>query len=309
MPRSVAHAALIAGTVVAVGAGVLVAAASVAAKGAAIPAGNLVQNPGAEANRGGDYVTARIAPNGWTKGAGDGIQVLRYGAHGYNPTREVGVAIGGGANFFQGGYPSSSGTAFQLLDVSGAAPEVDSGGVKACLSAYLGGFRTDPSWARIDVEFLDADEGRLGQLRVGPVTRGHRKDATTLVRRAAQRAVPRNTRQLRVVIVVQGPNLVNRGMADNISVALTRGACEPVLAVRCQGGALVATVTPSAIARPQRVTFRVRGARGSKQVVRARAPFSARIPMSGLTGQLTVAAVVNQAGSGPITLTRKSRRC
>jgi hypothetical protein len=296
---------------------VLVSAGPGAAGPTAIPAGNLVTNPGAEANAGGDGHIRNIAPNGWTKGEdakprAAPIQIVRYGdaSKVHYPTPADSRAIGGGRSFFAGGYPSAVSTAFQMIDVASAAPEIDGGGVKACLAAYLGGFRTDAGRARVTVEFLDEGEARLGQVQAGPVTQGHRKGVTAMLRRAAQSAVPRNTRQLRVTVTAEGgASSSNYGYADNISVALTNGACEPVLTVRCQGGALVATVTPSDIARAQRVRFAVRAAKGSKQAAASRAPFSARIPMTGLTGRLTVAATVTQAGSAPVVLTTTSRRC
>lgn len=315
MRRPIVGAALAAGAVVVAGVVGLVDATAVSAKQAAVPAGNLVRNPGGEANVGGKYITTNIAPNGWTKGEGDrestrGIQVIRYGAHAYNPDRKVAAAIGGGTSYFGGGYPSRISRGFQTIDVSAAASEIDAGGLKACLAASLGGFRSQPGTARVDLAFLAEEDSSLGQLRVGPVTRGHRRDATTLLRRSAQAAVPQNTRQLRVEITMEsGGGPTNYGSADNISVALTRGACEPVLAVRCLRGALVATVSPSEIARTQRVRFQVRGAKGRKQANDARAPYSARFPMAGLTGRLTVTATVTQMGSGPIVLTKKSRRC
>ncbi|HUG64269.1 MAG TPA: hypothetical protein VMK83_03550 [Gaiellaceae bacterium] len=311
--RSIAVAATL-GLVV-IGSVVLAAAGPGAAEQQAIPAGNLVKNPGGEANLGGDFHTRNIAPNGWTKGEGakpygNPIQVIRYGPDSRYPDVAVARAIGGGRSFFGGGYPSTLSTSFQTIAVSGAASEIDGGGVKACLSAYLGGYRDQPGRARVTVEFLGEDEARLGQVQAGPVVQSHRKAVTTLLRRAVQSAVPRNTRQLRVTITAEsGGSSSNYGYADNISVALTRGACEPVLAVRCTGGALVATVTPSDIARTQRVRFQVRGPKGSRVVNDARAPYSARVPMTGLTGRLTVAATVTQAGSGPIVLTKKSRRC
>jgi len=301
---------------IAIAAGLVVVALG-SARETAIPVGNLVTNPGGEANAGGEHHTRNTAPNGWTKGEGGGqgapIQIVRYGdgSRVHYPTRPQARAIGGGANFFAGGYPApATSTAFQMIDVARAAPEIDGGGVRACLSAYLGGFRNDAGRARVAVEFLDEAESRLGQVQAGPVTQGHRKSVTVLLRRTAQASMPRNTRQLRVTITAESsgsPN--NYGYADNVSVALTRGACEPVLAVRCAGGALAATVTPSDIARTQRVQFTVRGTTGSKQATDARAPFSARVPMTGLTGGLTVTATVAQAGSGPIVLTKKSRRC
>lgn len=316
MRPAIVGAVLVAGAVLAAAALGLVDATAVSAKEAAIPAGNLVRNPGGEANVGGPYLTANIAPNGWTKGEGDrdtspGIQVIRYGAHAYNPDKKVAAAIGGGSSFFAGGYPSRVSKSSQIVDLAAATSEIEAGGLKACLSAYLGGFRTQPGRAQVDVAFLGEDESPIGQrLRVGPVTRGHRRDATTLMRRAAEARVPAGTRKLHVEITAEsGGGPTNYGWADNISVALTRGACEPVLAVRCVRGALLATVAPSATARTQRVRFQVRGAKGRKQVNDARAPYSARFPMAGLTGRLTVTATVSQAGSGPLVLTKRSRRC
>lgn len=313
MRRSIVGAALAGGAVVAAAVAGLVDPTAVSAKDAAVPAGNLVRNPGAEANAGGEGNTRNIPPKDWLtekQGAANGVQALRYGSHAYHPPRALAAAIGGGANFFGGGYPGRMSTATQTIDIGGAAPEIDGGGLRACLSAYLGGLRANPSWARVDLEFLAADESRLGAVSVGPITRGHRKGATTLLRRAAEKAVPQNTRQLHIVLTMSSAgDPTNYGYADNISVALARGACEPVLAVRCTRGALIATVTPSAAARTQRVRFDVRGAKGRRQVNDARAPFTMRIPTSGLSGRLTVTATVSQAGSGPIVLSKKSRRC
>jgi hypothetical protein len=302
----------------------LVLVGPLAAKQAAIPAGNLVKSPGVEgqpATASTAEQAATYAPRGWerasVRGPGEperpdtGFVVARYGTHGYFPSSAVGRAIGGGRNFLFGGYPHRSATATQSIDVSASAAEIDAGGVKACLSGYLGGTRNWSDYTiRVDVTFLNEGEAARGGLRIGPVFPAQRKNETTMLRRAAERVVPAGTRLLRVVVTANSSaGSPIYAYADNISVALTKGQCEPVLAVRCAGGALVATVTPSAVTRTQRVRFAVRGAKGSKQLVRARAPYSARITMAGLTGRLTVTATVTQAGSGPIVLTKKSRRC
>ncbi|MFO7571981.1 MAG: hypothetical protein R6W48_05185 [Gaiellaceae bacterium] len=305
--------------VVAAVATALVVTGSLAASLTAIPAGNLVKNPGAEAGPGqtstSNQGATRFIPPGWEwstvpeKEAG--FVATQYGSHPYFPSKAVSAAIGGGRNFLWAGYPLQRSVATQTMDVSGAAAEIDGGGVKACLSGYLGSLRKNPdSSIAMALELVSAEGARLGQLVVAPV-RGATLNETTMLRRATQGAVPRNTRQLRVVLTGQRPVSGGAiyGYADNISVALTRGACDPVLTVRCTGGALVATVTPSDIARTQRVRFQARGAKGQKVVNDARAPFSARIPMAGLTGGLTVTATVTQAGTGPITLTKKSKRC
>lgn len=305
----------------AAGVAALVAGGSVAAGLKAVPAGNLVDNPGAEAGPA-TTSTSTPAPNtvppSWEwetvpprRGTDVGFVAARYGSHPYFPSTAVAAAIGGGRSFFYAGYPPQRSTAFQTIDLAGATTEIDGGGVKACLSGYLGSLKknSDSSIA-MALEFLSADGAPLAQLAVAPV-RGATLTETTMLRRAAQGAVPRNTRQLRVVLTGQRPQSGGAvyGYADNIAVALTRGACDPVLTVRCTGGALQATVTPSDVARMQRVRFQVRGASGQKVVNDARAPFSARIPMTGLTGRLTVTATAMQAEAGPITLTKKSRRC
>lgn len=302
----------------------LVLVGPLAAEQVAIPAGNLVKSPGVEAQPATASTAeqaATYAPRGWERASvrspgeperpDSGFVVARYGTHGYFPSGAVGRAIGGGRNFLFGGYPHRNATATQSIDVSGSAAEIDTGGVKACLSGYLGGTR---NWAdytiRVDVTFLNEGEAARGGLHIGPVFPAQRKNETTMLRRAAERVVPAGTRLLRVVVAANssGGSPIY-AYADNISVALTRGACEPLLAVRCQGGALVATVTPSEIARTQRVAFAVRGAKGSKQAARSRAPFTTRVPMTGLTGRLTVTATVTHAGSGNVVLTKKSRRC
>jgi hypothetical protein len=291
----------------------LLAAGAVDARTTSLPNGNVVKNAGGESPFGGDFTTRNIAPNGWEPAdANDGksVQVVRYGKDSRLLPPTLAAAIGGGKSFFVGGYPSRIAVAEQMVDVAKAAADVDAGGVKACLSGYLGGGRKTDSTARVDLAFLAEDGSSLGQLRIGPVTRGQRRDEGTLLRRATEKAVPSGTRRLRVDIVMQsggGPS--NYGFADNISVALTRGACDPVLSVRCVSKSLVATVTPAAIAKTQRVRFSVKGGSRTTQAADGRAPYTARISMAGLTGRLTVTAGVQQAGSGTIVLTKRSRHC
>jgi hypothetical protein len=290
-----------------------VLAGSVGAQGSALPVGNLVKNPGGEVPLGGDFWTRNIEPAVWVQVTdederGKGVQVVRYGKDSRLLDASLSAAIGGGRNFFSGGYPSRIATAYQMLDVSGAAPEIDAGGVKSCLSAYLGGSKNSPTTARVDLQFLGEDGSVLGALRIGPVTRGQRLDAGTLLRRASEKGVPANTRQLKVSFTAEsggGPS--NVGYADNISVAVIKGgACDPMLAVKCVKKALVATVKSSSVAPTQRVRFAVKGGKKTK---RATAKATSRFTMDGLTGKLTVTAAVSQKGGGTVVLNKKSRRC
>jgi len=304
-------------------AGVLVVAASATAAltgATALPAGNLVKNPGGEVPLGGGNGVVNVAPVAWlkedVKGSDGrvqaGVQVVRYVKHEANGILGTArsASIGGGRNYFSGGYPASISTAYQVLDVSGAAAEIDGGGVKACLSAYLGGSAFSPATARVDLQFLGEDESSLGQLRIGPVTRGQRQDQYALLRRASEKSVPASTRTLRVSFTAESSTGAGwEGYADNISVALVKGgSCDPVLVVKCVKKALVATVNPSAVAPTQRVRFAVRGGK-TKQAVDGRAPHTAKFTMDGLKGKLTVTADVSQKGGGTITLVKKSTRC
>jgi len=290
----------------------------------AVPVGNLVQNPGGEIGQAVSTNTGTVPMRGWetevtpeppqANAPSSGFTQARYGTHTYFPKPDVAKAIAGGRNFFFAGpgqHVAHTSTATQTIAVGGAGPDIDAGGVNACLSAYLGGSRNWTQYTiRIELEFLGEEGNRLGQFRIGPVTAAQRGFETTLVRRSGFRGVPRGTRQLRVLMVgtstVRGPAY---GYVDNVAVGLTNGSCDPLLAVRCAGGALLATVTPSTVARTQRVSFRVRGAKGSKQAQDARAPYTARFTMAGLTGRLTVTATVTAANSGPLVVTKRSRRC
>jgi hypothetical protein len=287
----------------------------------ALPAGNLVRNPGGEVPFGGDHYVRNVPPAVWQKEdvpaadgrVGEGVQVVRYVAKDGNGLlgKARSAAISGGRNYFSGGYPSHISTAFQLIDVSAAGTEIDAGGVKACVSAYLGGTRNSNVTSRLDVQFVGEDGSPLGQLRLGPVTRGQRKDQYALLRRASSRPVPAATRMLRVSFTSESPDSPsNLGFADNIAVALAKGgSCDPVLVVKCVKKTLVATVKPSATAATQRVRFSVKGGKRTKKVVDGRAPHMARFTMNGLTGRLTVTAAVTQKGGGIVDLVKKSRHC
>jgi hypothetical protein len=304
-------------------AGASIATAALTA-GSAIPAGNLVKNPGAESPVGSVNASdPPVFPAVWEseegltdpKGQpGRPVQSLRYGPHQFVLKPALSKAIGGGRSFFSGGYPGELSRASQMIDVSRAAAEIDAGGVKACLSAYLGGglegaAAQNPT-ARADLQFLGEDAAARGQFGIGPVTRGHRRGAATLLRRASERAVPAGTRMLKVSLTFTG-FFASGAFADNVSVALTakKGNCDPVLVVKCVRKALVATVNPSSVTATQRVRFAVKGAKGSKTAVDGRAPHSARFTMAGLTGRLAVSAAVCQEGGGTINLVKRSRRC
>ncbi len=282
---------------------------SPAASPAAIPGGNLVRNPGADSKPGAADSATIVAPAIWTTTGT--FTAVRYGGPGGFPAATVAARIGGGPNFMAGGNAAVS-TAEQTIDVAGSATEIDAGDVKARLSAFLGGYSTQPDAAMVDVQFLSAASAPLGQLRVGPVTPAQRNSATTLIQRSTEGAVPATTRQLRVVITAtRGSGGYNDGYADNVAIELmpaSAPAPKPKLSLRCAGRVLVATVTPSTGQTIARVTFTVKGGNRSQQIVDTKPPFSTRFPTAGLPKRLTVTATVRLASSA-VVLKASATRC
>jgi hypothetical protein len=317
---------VVSATLIAAGVAVLVLAGPVVAVENALPKGNLVKNPGAETPLGAAVQTpdgTAVNPVAWedqeatdtTGQPSKPVQSVRYGSHQFVLKPAVSAAIGGGRSFFNGGYPSGITRSLQVVDVSSAAADIDAGGVKACASAYLGGglegAGVTNAVARLDVELLGEDDSTRGRLALGPVTRGHRRGAATLLRRSSERPVPAGTRKIRVLLTLTANYPSNNAMADNISVALVRraGSCDPALTVKCTSKTLVATVRPSDVAATQRVRFAVKGGKRTKQAVGKGAPPTARVTMDGLTGRLSITATVTQGAAGTVVLTKNARRC
>jgi Ca2+-binding RTX toxin-like protein len=187
---------------------------------ASVPAGNLVLNPGAEEGTGENDSTGATIPH-W--GASGHFSAVKYAStvDGY-PTATDSNAIGGGANFFSGGSADVTSQASQLIDIPGAAAEIDSGRVSMTLSAYLGGKLDDLDDATITVKFEDEhSDSVLGTVQIGPVTRDDRNHATKLLPRAVTADVPIGTRRLRVTIdATRGTGAHNNAYADNLSLTL-----------------------------------------------------------------------------------------
>lgn len=276
---------------------------------AAIPGGNLIQNPGGESDAGASDTATVVVPSAWkTNGP---FTTVRYGTPGGFPTTAVAARIGGGANFFAGGNAAVS-SAEQVIDVADATSEIDAGRARARLSALLGGYQTQGDAAKVDVVYLSASSGRLGGLQVGPVTEADRGSETTFVNRSAEGAIPRGTRQLRVVVTAIRVNgTYNDGYADSVSVAISQSsgpAQKPKLSVRCAGKLLVATVTAPPGQAITSVTFAMRTGNRSKQIGDAKPPFSARFATTGYPKRLRVTATVRLVGT-TVVLKSSSNRC
>ena len=114
-------------------------------RGAAVPSGNLLVNPGAEAGPGAPDSSQQLPLPGWT--VESTFTAVQYGAPAFLTAADS-AALGGGVNFFAGGPGGALSAATQVVDLSGAAAEIDAGQVTATLSALLGGFATQTDNAR-----------------------------------------------------------------------------------------------------------------------------------------------------------------
>jgi len=265
------------------------------ARSSALPTGNLVQNPGGEADVGANNYSTTVAPQGWvTTGTFTAVQ--------YNtpdsPTTAFAAQIGGGNNYFAGGRNAPVSTATQVIDVSGATTDIDAGGVQAKLSAYLGGYASQRDAAMVDAVFLSATDAQLGSVRVGPVGPTDRQGKTTLVLRSAAASVPKGTTKIKVVMTsTRADGTYNDGYFDNISLELGTTppppAAKPTLVTSCSAKTLVATVHPAAGSKVQSVTFVVNGV---AVLVDTKAPFTLRFKATGHPSKLKVSARVRAAG-------------
>lgn len=290
--------------------GALLVAAPLSAQPHAIPAGNLVKNPGAEDSAGTPYDNV-VAPVGWTTTGS--LSVWSYSpTETDRPTTAYAATIGGGVNFFSGGPGGVAGvpTARQSIDVTAAATEIDAKGVAATLSAYIGGYTVSEDLARIDALFYDETGKRLGSFHIGPVGPDARNRLTKLLKRSAVMNVPMATRRIDIVIsVAVDNNGKNHAYVDNISLTLGKAtvpqAGKATLAAACSGKTLVATVRPPAGAAVTSVTFLING---KAVAIDKKAPFVARIATRGLPSKLNLTAKVLSAGK-TVTLKKALARC
>ena len=198
--------------------------------GAAIPQGNLVQNPGAEQPAAPASDTGVAPPTGWSPSPG--FTVMAYGRTGF-PSTSVGDGIGGGTNFFAGGPGvaiqrggTSSSTSRGPRRRSTPATCARASAPTSAGSPARATRRASPSRS---APIALGDGGQLGApLTIGPVTPGDRNNVTTLLRRDASVTVPAGARSVLISITAtRTDGAYNDGYADNVSLVLTDNDAAP----------------------------------------------------------------------------------
>jgi hypothetical protein len=185
---------------------------------AVVPSGNLIVNPGAEAGAGAPDASQQLPLPGWT--VESTFTAVEYGAPGFLTVAD-GAALGGGANFFAGGPGGATSAGTQVVDVSGAAAEIDAGKVTATLSALLGGYATQTDHATVTATFLNAAGAPAGTVGLPTVAPAERGSVTALVARSASGPVPAGTRGISVRIdAIRDEGSYNDGYVDNVRLVL-----------------------------------------------------------------------------------------
>ena len=168
--------------------------------------GNLLANPGAEQGTAATDDTASPAPPRWVRtGAFTSVRYGTVAGPFAFPPLDAAAWLRGGDAFFAGG-PGGAASLSQVVDVSRWAPEIDGrAGVRARLSALLGGFRRSEDRATVSAEFRGPTGVRRGGFALDTVTPAERANATMLAARLAERPIPRLTRTIAVTVRAGSP--------------------------------------------------------------------------------------------------------
>jgi len=169
--------------------------------------GNLLLNPGGEANRA--ALAGIVRPKRWTtKGP---VRLFAYNRDNRSDCVES-DRIFGGNNYFTAERTGASMT--QRVNVVGQRAEIDAGRRKALLTARFHDDGTTKRRTSVSLRYLDAGAKQIGQVRL--VSRKGTGDQFEL--RTIDRAVPKGTRFLEVVVVFGNPQ--DKAAVDNISVSV-----------------------------------------------------------------------------------------
>jgi hypothetical protein len=180
---------------------------------------NLIVNGNAEAGSASANGVAVVSIPGWTVTAGSPTVVAYGTAGGFPAAGDPGPADRGG-NFFAGGQSSPLSSITQTIDLSGAATQIDAGGVTFTLSGSFGGYAGHNDNAMLMVTFVRPG-GTDVSFNLGGVLSADRGSATGLIAQSLTSLVPVGARGVVLTLVFTRTNgNYNDGYADNLSLTL-----------------------------------------------------------------------------------------
>lgn len=184
-----------------------------------IPLGiNLIRNSGFENGSLSGSPLELNRADGW-RGAAGSTEVLVYGSSGAVPPTSFSTSNGLGGRV--AGDLGADSILVQSFSLNGSAGQVDAGGLRAYMGCWFGGVGSDPDSAEVFVECLNAAGNQVGPLQqLFQVTPANRANATTLVHRFGDFAIPPTTRtllfSLRFIQTFGAPD----GLADGASLVV-----------------------------------------------------------------------------------------
>ncbi len=129
-----------------------------------------------------------------------------------------------GNNFFYGGWGEAA-LAYQLVDLSFASTEIDSGAVSFNFAAWIGGYSSDDDSALVSLVFGDANGNPVGSITpiLGPVTPADRNNTTQLLSRTQTGTVPVGSRLALVTMTFsRKAGSDNDGYVDGVTLLLAK---------------------------------------------------------------------------------------
>ncbi|GAB4209598.1 MAG: hypothetical protein OHK0022_40960 [Roseiflexaceae bacterium] len=180
---------------------------------------NLIRNSGGD-DVAGSADGSAVAVPGWTVLLGQ-FTAVRYGASRSFPALPGAGADLHGANFFAGGNGFDTAEAYQEIDVSAAAAEIDAGRVRYTLRGYFGGTQGQQDSAYAYLSFKDATKALGVSPNLGKVSAEERGGQTGLLPRSQSGVVPAGTRAIQVYLVMERRSGgYNDGYADSLALTL-----------------------------------------------------------------------------------------
>lgn len=208
---------------------------------------NLIENGDAELGEPSETGFQVVAIPGWVTLEGN-FTVVPYEASGF-PDFESPGPEERGIGFFAGGPSNGFSSAWQIIDVSAGASEIDDRGVGFNLSGYLGGFYNQNDNAILSAVFQDAEGEILGSAAIGPVSAADRVNVSGLLFRSAEGLVPMNTRRIEVQLdMTRVAGAYNDSYSDNLSLVLSPIPLPPTILLFASGMVAVLRYRP----RPRR---------------------------------------------------------
>ena len=140
-----------------------------------------------------------------------------------------------GKLLFLGGPDNPSANAYQDIDISPLAAQVDAGAVKFAFGAWIGGYSSQGDNAVVSALFMNWAGTILGSSQLGPVTGADRGNNSAILQRATSGSIPAGTRKIQARMdMTRTDGSYNDGLADSLTLVLTSTAGVPTIS---SGGA------------------------------------------------------------------------